>query len=605
MPVTPTYPGIYIQEAPSSVHSITPAPTNIAVFMGYTHPFKTNPANFGQAVQIFGFADYQRGFGGFLRSTAYAIAGAAQYMEGGKPQYAVSASAPEASFGDMASAVNQFFLNGGTQAYVVGLLPSFLNNVWIGDAVSPPGSTGPQIVTGPTGGITAVTGASLDVGGVVFTALEVTDENFVMNLTVRLIRPATSLPAEPQADVIITYGPSSQPGGQVPSGQLPSGTVTETYRRVTLDPTDPNYILTRIGTADSPVSALVTVALGSPAPAAFKETSQEGFPVALPTGDAASLFAADDFTTAMEQDHSLDKVQVFNLMSIPGVSNSSVLSAAEAFCERKFAFLIVDPPLTDSADGTLPHFPRTIGDTIAGNNVDASGVPITIPESKNSALYFPYLLSPDPLTGQSINLVTGAVNEIPPGTTVAGVYAATDLARGVWKAPAGFQASAVNTTGVAARGSMTDQRQGLLNPAGVNCLRTFPNIPTPVVFGARTLVTLTDEQWRYVPVRRMALFLEQTLYANLKWVIFEPNASPLWSAITMSINAFMLGLFKQQAFQGDTPSQAFFVLCNSQTTTQTDIDNGIVNIVVGFAPLKPAEFVVVTIAQIAGQTQTS
>ena len=152
---------------------------------------------------------------------------------------------------------------------------------------------------------------------------------------------------------------------------------------------------------------------------------------------------------------------------------------------------------------------------------------------------------------------------------------------------------------------MTDQRQGVLNPLGVNCLRSFPNFGKPVVFGARTLATTYDQQWTYVPVRRMALFLEQTLYANLKWVIFEPNFQPLWSAITMSINAFMLGLFKQGAFQGDTPNDAFSVQCDSQTTTQADIDNGIVNIVVGFAPLEPAEFVIITIAQLAGQAQTS
>jgi hypothetical protein len=170
----------------------------------------------------------------------------------------------------------------------------------------------------------------------------------------------------------------------------------------------------------------------------------------------------------------------------------------------------------------------------------------------------------------------------------------------VWKAPAGFQATASNVTGVAARGKMTDNRHGTLNPIGVNCLRDFPNVPT-IVFGARTLATTYDQQWTYVPVRRMALFLEQTLLANLKWVLFEPNAQPLWSAITMSINAFMLGLFKQGAFQGVTPSQAFSVRCDSQTTTQADIDSGIVNIVVGFAPLKPAEFVVITIAQLAGQ----
>ena len=150
---------------------------------------------------------------------------------------------------------------------------------------------------------------------------------------------------------------------------------------------------------------------------------------------------------------------------------------------------------------------------------------------------------------------------------------------------------------------MTDARQGVLNPLAVNCLRDFPNVGT-IVFGSRTLDT-TDQQWTYVPVRRMALFLEQTFYDNLKWVIFEPNAAPLWSAITTSLNAFMLGLFKQKAFQGDRPSEAFNVQCDGQTTTQADIDAGRVNIVVSFAPLKPAEFVVITIAQLAGQTQTS
>lgn len=231
-----------------------------------------------------------------------------------------------------------------------------------------------------------------------------------------------------------------------------------------------------------------------------------------------------------------------------------------------------------------------------------SNLPIP-PEGPNTALYFPYLKTPDPVTGAATNPVTGEANEIPPAATVAGLFAATDLARGVWKAPAGFSTIALNTPGASDRGVMTDQRQGVLNPLGVNCLRDFPNVGT-VVFGARTLVTQTDEQWRYVPVRRMALFIEQSLLASLGWVVFEPNDEPLWSAITQSINAFMLGFFRQGAFQGATPGKAFSVQCNSQTTTQTDIDNGIVNIVVAFAPLKPAEFVVISIAQLAGQSAT-
>jgi hypothetical protein len=126
-----------------------------------------------------------------------------------------------------------------------------------------------------------------------------------------------------------------------------------------------------------------------------------------------------------------------------------------------------------------------------------------------------------------------------------------------------------------------------------------------VVFGARTLVAANDafEQWRYVAVRRTALFIEQSLYESLKWAIFEPNDTPLWNALTQEVQAFMLGLYRQGAFQG-AAEKAFRVQCDSTTTSQNDIDQGIVNIIVSFAPLKPAEFVVVKIAQLAGQSQT-
>jgi phage tail sheath protein FI len=598
MPVTVSYPGIYIQELPSSTHTITAAPTNIAVFIGYTHPLKTKRKNFGKAVQIFGFADYQREFGGFLRSRVYALTGASEWLKpDGTPAFAKPATAPENSFGDMATAVNQFFLNGGTQAYVVGLVPGSDPSQVTGGVAPPPSP--------PTG------------LGMTFTAREVTDTNFVMTLTVRPIPLGSAGPFK--ADVILTYGPA--PGPQ-PGAGAPPGTITETYRGVTLTPpqlqsppvaADPSFIENRIGTIDNPISQLATVSVHtgptlSDFQALFQSktwTFSDAQLAGVQSGPPPMVqLQSTDFTAVMQQDTDLDKVPIFNLMVIPGVTNSLVLSTAETFCENKRAFLIVDPPITDSADGTLLHFPNTIQDTIAGKNLDAQNVPIIVPESKNAALYFPYLLSPDPLTGQPVNLATGSLNEIPPSATVAGVFAATDVSRGVWKAPAGFQSTTRNITGVVERGRMTDQRQGLLNPIGVDCLRDFPNIGT-AVFGARTLVTLTDEQWRYVPVRRMALFLEQTFYAQLGWVVFEPNDEPLWAAIRMSINAFLLGLFRQGAFQGDTPSKAFKVSCDSQTTTQTDIDNGIVNIVVGFAPLKPAEFVIITISQLAGQTQTS
>jgi hypothetical protein len=559
MPVTTSYPGIYIQELPSSAHSITAAPTNIAVFIGYTHPLKTSPSIAGIPQQIFGFTDYQRAFGGFLRSTLY--------------------SSNAGSFADMAAAVNQFFLNGGTEAYVVGLLPSDLP------------------ITAPT----------LTYGTVVFTAREVTDATFQLSITVTPNpSPVASPPASTiTADVVVAYGPSLQKNA---GGALLPGTVTETYRRVSLTPTapdgtpDPNFIESRIGTAANPISGLVTVSAGGAAaawPGSFETPSSSVFQPEYfaPLFAAAitnasppvSVFTASDYTAVMEQNTPLDKLAVFNLMVLPGVTNVTVLSTALTFCENKLAFLVMDPPQSATADSSsTPSNPIA---TLITN----------IPKSANGALYFPYLLSPDPLTGSATNPVTGAANEIPPAATVAGIFAATDLARGVWKAPAGFQATSSNTTGVVKRGSMTDQRQGVLNPLGINCLRDFANIGT-AVFGSRTLVTLTDQQWRYVPVRRTALFLEQSLLASLKWVVFEPNSDPLWAAIRISINAFMLGLFNQGAFQGTKPSQAFLVQCDSQTTTQADIENGIVNIVVGFAPLLPAEFVIISIAQIAGQS---
>jgi uncharacterized protein len=243
----------------------------------------------------------------------------------------------------------------------------------------------------------------------------------------------------------------------------------------------------------------------------------------------------------------------------------------------------MDPPENASADDTAP-----LGFTKIQDLLD------TIPHvSPNGALYFPYLKTVDP--------VDGKIREEPPSGYVAGIYARTDMRRGVWKAPAGLEAGVLNTTGVVETGRMTDMRQGTVNDKGVNVLRSFPNAGT-VIWGARTVGTNPAlEQWRYVPVRRTALFIEQTLMRNLGWVVFEPNDEPLWTAIRCSIDNFMLSLFRQQAFQGRTPSEAFLVKCDKTTTTQTDIDQGKVNIVVGFRPLKPAEFVIIKIAQLAGQ----
>jgi uncharacterized protein len=278
------------------------------------------------------------------------------------------------------------------------------------------------------------------------------------------------------------------------------------------------------------------------------------------------------------------------LLTIPGVTDASVLGEATAYAERKRAFFIVDSPSTwlvdEQSTGADPASP-----------LDDLGL-LPVPVTPNGAIYYPWLSTSD--------LVTGLPSTSPPSGFVAGIFAREDANRGVWKAPAGLETTLLGTTGVVPSGVMTDAQQGQLNPLGINCLRQFPSL-SPVVYGARTLAyrdLSLQNQWGYVPVRRMALFIEQSLYSNLTWAVFEPNDTPLWNALTQEVGAFMFGLFRQGAFAGTTPSRAFLVVCDNTTTTQADIDNGKVNILVGFAPLKPAEFVIVQITQLAGQASS-
>ena len=540
MPVVTSYPGIYIQELPSNTHTIAAAPTSVTVFVGYVHPFKPSPANFGTALEIFSFSDYERLFGGFFQSA---------YIDANVPY-----------------AVNQFFQNGGSDAIIVGLQPQHYFD-----------HTGASLgaVTAASNTL-AVSGTS----GIEFTALEPTD-TVSISVTINNVQKdaATNLTI---ADLSITYGAQ-----------------TEVYRKISLDSTNknPNFIDTRV----NGVSGLVTVKPNTTYPAAFSSltfTDQKNLATTVPVG-TVGVFNAADYLAAFQDDSSLDKVQIFNLLLTPGVINNGVLSEALAFCERKLAFYIMDPPKIDIADPPT----NWVGDFLGNTAGDSAGN--VAPMSANGALYFPYLQSSNPVTGQPTD-VTGATFTLPPSGFVAGVYAATDSARGVWKAPAGLATTLLDTTGVVTPGGlMTDMRQGVLNKIGVNCIRSFPGAGT-VVFGARTLVSANPafEQWKYVPVRRMALFLEQTLKTNLTWVIFEPNDDPLWVSIRTSIESFMLSLFNQGAFAGTTPSEAFQVKCDSTTTTPDNQANGIVNIVVAFAPLRPAEFVVVKIAQLAGQAQS-
>jgi phage tail sheath protein FI len=286
--------------------------------------------------------------------------------------------------------------------------------------------------------------------------------------------------------------------------------------------------------------------------------------------------------------YALNKADLFNLLCIPGYRDTGfgydidkgLVSSAATYCEARRAMLLIDSPASW----------RTPDEAKAGL---ALGVGTT---SKNAALFFPRLRQPNPERNNQ-------KEDFGPGGAVAGVFARTDTQGGVWKTPAGLEATLIGTLELAVL--LTDAESGALNPLAVNCLRSFP-VAGPVVWGSRTLASADQagSEWKYIPVRRTALFIEESLYRGTKWVVFERNDEPLWAQIRLNIGAFLQSLFRKGAFQGTTPKGAYFVKCDRQTTTPHDIDIGVVNIIVGFAPHKPAEFVVIKMQQRTGQIGT-
>jgi uncharacterized protein len=279
----------------------------------------------------------------------------------------------------------------------------------------------------------------------------------------------------------------------------------------------------------------------------------------------------------------LDSVNLFNLLCVlPAASDQDIDGAtwvaAIACTTRRRAIVLVDAPVANSA------WTKT-------SQVTREAIAAVAPPSPNAALYYPRV--------QMLNaLHANRPDFFAPCGAVAGVIAKTDAERGVWKSPAGLEATLRGVVGL--ERNLTDREHGPLNQLGVNCLRMFPNTGA-VVWGARTIAGAdgNGSEWKYLPVRRLALFIEESIDRGTKWVVFEPNDEPLWANIRLTIETFLHTLFRQGAFQGSSPRQAYFVKCGRDTITQADIDAGIVNILVGFAPLKPAEFVVISIQQMA------
>lgn len=443
-------------------------------------------------------------------------------------------------------AIRDFYLNGGGAALVVRL-------------------THTDDTTDPDRNAAA---ATLDVGGLALTASG--PGAWANPLTVEVTHPSD----RDAAEVASAQGVRPEDLFGIVIGGNTVGPPPETFLNVTVVD-GPRQVDVVLG-----ASRLVSVTGDMPSdrPAAGSYTvantarGVDGAPPVLTDyqGDAAAKTGL----------HALRKADLFNILCIPPTTPATdapetLWSEAAALCREQRAFLVVDPPATATADD--------IDDWVT----DTAG--LTGASAANAALYFPRVHRSDPLRG-------GATGEFAACGAIAGTYARTDGSRGVWKAPAGIEAGLTGVTALSVH--LGDAENGQLNPLGINCLRTFRGVGT-VIWGARTLrgADVLADDYKYVPVRRLALFLEETLYRSTQWAVFEPNDEPLWSQLRASIGAFLQDLFRRGAFQGSTPREAYFVRCDADTTTQYDIDRGVVNVQVGFAPLKPAEFVVITVQQ--------
>ena len=509
MPSALTYPGVYIEEISSGVHTITGVATSIAAFAGWAPRGPTDRAG-----RVLGFADFARSYGGIDNRSV------------------------------LGYAVNQFFANGGQQAYIVRLVDS----------------------------VSAKAAATTLDSKLLVTAA---NEGLWANDFAIVIKQSTFDATRFRLTVA--------------NWQLdPTGVAVEVFDNLSMDPADPRFVTSVLADQSAYVTAAVQGGATDPPANTFP-----GVPGNIP--DPAKLVGGADgsvlapnaaaFETALTPVsgsggvYHLDRVDLFNLLCVPGETSAGVISTLQGFCRKRRAFLIAD-----SVEGATVNSLQNGPGGVTGN------------DAINAAFYFPWVIAADPLQ-------QNRPRAFPPSGFVAGVFARTDASRGVWKAPAGSDASLTGALGAST--VLTNDENGVLNPLAINCIRNFPAYGT-VVWGARTLQGNDERgsEWKYVPVRRTALFIEESLYRGTQWVVFEPNDEPLWAQIRLNVGAFMHNLFRQGAFQGTTPNDAYFVKCDKETTTQNDINLGIVNIVVGFAPLKPAEFVVIQLQQMAGQIQS-
>jgi phage tail sheath protein FI len=644
MPAALSYPGVYIEEIASGVRTITGVPTSIAAFVGRAARGPTN-----KATTINGFGDFERVFGGLWLKSQLGYAVRDFFLNGGGQAIIVRLYGPNLSDADLTkvetatTAVSTAAATGtdhtsaaakaAAKAAEFTAEPEKSAAAAVAKAADEAsklsGATKDKVVAAAKKAAKDVAPASkaiLSVGG--FDLVAASEGTWGANL--RAIIDKSGITDDvalglgvPKTDLFNLTVRDTGPGGA--SERYANLTITESARRIDRVLEAESGLVrcpalpSALPAGDDPVGDAVWTAEKTlaDAKAALTQAKLSGDQTAIDDAvtaraeaETAATAARNDATDAVsdggylkatdflpangETDkrglHALEQADLFNLLCIPPYASSDggvsfeaepiVVSAATAYCEKRRAIHLIDPPLDwrtkDDAKTKIADFPEA--------------------RSKNAALYFPRLMQPNLLRENRIEAFA-------PCGAVAGVIARTDTQRGVWKAPAGLDSTLTGVPKLAV--NLTDAENGELNPLGINCLRAFPAAGR-VVWGSRTLRgadQLADE-WKYLPVRRTALFIEESLYRGTQWVVFEPNDEPLWSQIRLNVGAFMQGLFRQGAFQGQSPRDAYFVKCDKETTTQADINLGIVNIAVGFAPLKPAEFVVIRLQQIAGQIQT-
>jgi len=618
------HPGVYIQEISSGVRPIEGVSTSTTAFLG-----KAEKGPLDSAHMVTSFTEFQAVYGGFINDSFLAHSALQFFNNGGKRLYVVrvanNAVTADVSLNDRKSAPTKTITIAAISAGKWG------NDLDVDIANGSRDSANEfRVVVGSRGlALETFDDLSIDPDAPNFAENVVGAKSQLIRVTVDRdnnstapgtsvsgATPATSLPADKRnltinidndgartINLTGAAGTIAQIGDAIQAAvraltPLRSSTPTTAYSNFSVSTTGNIYTLTS-GSTGKRSSVAVSNAPSENAATLLKlgganggaETT--GAAVLRPAngsyhvGDSAAgnsvqaVTLGSDGGTPQQPDYErsfdlLNPVRDVNLIGVPGIGTPAMIDFGANYCElRMDCFFIGDMSVNDDTKEEAQTFITTL-----------------TKKSSYAAVYFPWLKATDP-TGVSADPIA-----LPPSGYVAGMYAKIDAKRGAWKAPAGAEANIGGAVGLMK--NTIDAEQDTLNPIGVNVIRSFPASGI-VIWGARTLATKSNPEYRYVPVRRTAIYLEQSIYNGIQWAVFEPNDEDLWASLRLNINSFMSLQFRNGAFQGRTPNDAFFVKCDNQTTTQADIDAGIVNILVGFAPLKPAEFVVLKLTQITGQ----